>query len=233
MFDFLPSSKLKATRHDYIRSLKPPFATELYHYDHGNFMGKLWWIWRVSEDPIDSDSSKSTRIIYGILQSIPVFHTRAMKKAFIERYELLTGCSSTVLAEIYEHLTGDAAAAACKVSKVVRVRLKLALEAQEPDILYDLRALNEGKPEKYAQFWEAAQKFIESSALRAVDSRRHGIVCHLAMAFSAGDFLRQAANQLPQGVPVPSESWVRLQFWPKTHIQQQQLSTPASCQCAT
>ena len=125
MFDFLPSSKLKATRHDYIRSLKLPFATELYHYDHGNFMGKLWWIWRVSEDPIDSDSSKSTRIIYGILQSIPVFHTRAMKKAFIERYELLTGCSSTVLAEIYEHLTGDAAAAACKVSKVVRVRLKL------------------------------------------------------------------------------------------------------------
>lgn len=213
LLDFVPKDKQK--RYEYIHSVKLPFAVELYHYDHGNFLGKLWWIWRVPEDPIDSDNNKATRIINGIIKSIPVFHTRAMRRAFIDRYELITGLSPTLLSEMYEHLTGDASAAPSKISKDVRIRLKIALESQDPELLYDLRCMNQGKPAKYDQFWEAAQQFIESSALQAVDSRRHGQVCHLATAISARDFLEQVAKMLPDGVAVPCESWLRLQFWPK------------------
>ena len=76
--------------------------------------------------------------------------------------------------------------------------MRCTLEAHGPDIVDDLREINKGRLEKYSIFWEAVQRFIEASALQAVDSRRHGSACHLAMAFSASDFLRQVAECLPE-----------------------------------
>ena len=116
---------------------------------------------------------------------------------------------------MYEHLTGDSSALPSKILKDVRIRLKIALDSQDPDLLYDLHCLNQGRPAKYDLFWEAAKQFLESAALQAVDSKRHGRVCHLATAISARDFLDQVSKSLPDGTPVPSESWLHLQFWPK------------------
>ena len=52
------------------------------------------------------------------------------------------------------------------------------IQLQNPDILPDLRHLNQGRPEKYA-FWEACKKFIEECS--AVDES-HGQATHLACA---------------------------------------------------
>ena len=39
---------------------------------------------------------------------------------------------------------------------------------------------------------------------------------HLARAISIRDFISQVKSLCPQGTPIPSEEWLRLQFWPKT-----------------
>ena len=48
-----------------------------------------------------------------------------------------------------------------------------------------------------------------------VDERRHGEVVHLAKALSTRDLLNEVSKQCPEGVPIPSKQWLRLQFWPK------------------
>ncbi len=50
---------------------------------------------------------------------------------------------------------------------------------------------------------------------KAVDDRRHGPdVAHLPIAISISDLIKKVAEKLPCGTPVPSEQWVRFQFWP-------------------
>lgn len=56
---------------------------------------------------------------------------------------------------------------------------------------------------------------ISESVGQAVDDCRHQRVTHLATAISVSDFIAQVAKRCPVGTPIPSEAWVRLQFWPK------------------
>ena len=54
-----------------------------------------------------------------------------------------------------------------------------------------------------------------------MNDRRHDNVTnngesavHLAMAMSARDLHEQVKKQCPEGTPIPSIQWLRLQFWP-------------------
>ena len=47
-----------------------------------------------------------------------------------------------------------------------------------------------------------------------MDDRRHGEVTYLPLAISISDLIRQIKEKLPERTKCPSESWVRLQFWP-------------------
>ena len=87
------------------------------------------------------------------------------------------------------------------------------IDMQDPDVVDDLRHHNRGQVPKYDQFWEQCRKYLEEST--TVDERRHDEVVHLAKAISARDLLEQVAAMCPEGTPVPSEQWLRLQFWPK------------------
>ena len=78
----------------------------------------------------------------------------------------------------------------------------------------DLRSVNPGRPKKYAAFWDGVASLLNENALQAVDSRRHGTVCHLAVAFSVSDLCNQVVSRNP-GIEVPSIEWIRLQFWPR------------------
>ena len=89
------------------------------------------------------------------------------------------------------------------------------IEMEDPDIVVDLRVHNEGRKEIYDAFWRECQKFLEESVGTAVDDRRHCLVTHLAHAISARDLLEQVKARCPEGIPVPSVSWLSLQFWPK------------------
>ena len=94
-------------------------------------------------------------------------------------------------------------------------RIRLIIDSQDPDIVDDLRHHNKGRPTKYDYFWEECRKYLEEEVETAVDERRHGSATHLAKAFSTRDLLSSVAKRCPDDTPLPSEQWLRLQFWPK------------------
>ena len=81
---------------------------------------------------------------------------------------------------------------------------------QDPD---DLRHHNHGRESIYDPFWEECRKYLQEET--AVDDRRHDEILHLAKAISVRDLLEQVKAKCPEGIPIPSEQWLRLQFWPK------------------
>ena len=64
-------------------------------------------------------------------------------------------------------------------------------------------------------FWTECQKFLDEVGTPVYD-RRHGSVMHLAKAILVQDLCEQVQAKCPQKPLIPSESWIHLQFWPKT-----------------
>ena len=212
--DHAPGDRFK--RFTFVHELELPFPFEIYAYHQGGSLGTLWWMWRAPNDPLETDMTASVRRVQEINKAIPMYSTRAMRREFTQRFQLVAGASKTVLNEMYRFVSGDMSASPQSVSTAVRSRLLFALDAQDPGLIYDLRHLNAGRPSTYDAFWDACKAFIEDQALQAVDSRRHGKVTHMAVAVSTRDFIAQVSKRLPaeEQSNVPSESWVRLQFWP-------------------
>lgn len=83
-----------------------------------------------------------------------------------------------------------------------------------PDILMDLRHRNMNGSDKYGVFWAECRKFLDECT--AVQERRHNSVCtYMAKAISVRDLIEQVSKLCPDGTPIPSAQWVRLQFHPK------------------
>ena len=211
--DFAPTDR--RGRYHYMHGLRMPFAVEVFQYEHGNNLATLSLVWRAPSEPSESNNNETCKIIDWFRSDIPVYHTRAMRRQFVHRYSLLTSLSPAMLTEIYQHLTSGASAMPTKVSQDLQTRLRLALDSQDPDLVYDLRTLNEGRRAKYDDFWKAADAFINRQALAAVEDRHHGLGCHMALALSIPDYVAQVAKTIPPGSPIPTPSWVRLQFYPK------------------
>ena len=86
----------------------------------------------------------------------------------------------------------------------------MILEMEDADIVVDLRYLNSGRRTRYHVFWIECKKVLDRSP---VDDRS---VTHLAIAISVRDIREQVQAKCPNRTPIPSESWIHLQFWPKT-----------------
>ncbi len=56
------------------------------------------------------------------------------------------------------------------------------LDSQDSEVVYDKRDVNPGTPQMFEPFWLAVKSLINDKALAAVDCRRHGTVCHFALA---------------------------------------------------
>ena len=65
-------------------------------------------------------------------------------------------------------------------------------------------------------YWGACQKFLQEGIGAAVDDIRHQTVTHMAVDVLATDLLEQVKRRCPDNTNIPSVSWLRLQFWPKT-----------------
>ena len=87
---------------------------------------------------------------------------------------------------------------------------------EDVDIVMDMRALNGGHGSQYDVFWNECDKFLNEELSTAVDDRRHGLITHLSRAISIRDFIEQVKQRCPENTLIPSNEWVRLQFWPKT-----------------
>ena len=136
------------------------------------------------------------------------------------RYHLLANTSKSLLLDMYHFLTGDKTSGT--ISPGVQERLKIMIDSQDPDITFDLRHLNSGRPEHFEEFWSAGRGLINENALKAVDSRRHGLICHMALAVSVRD-LRDTVLAKHPGIAAPSLEWLRLQFCPQNEFKKSAL----------
>lgn len=203
--------------YEYFHELQLLTSIQLYHYSSGNYLGSLWFAWNVPSDTSEWDSSQQKAVIDKGEKEMTQYHTRSMRHQFVNRFSMVSTSSPAVMREMYQWLTGDVAAARDSVSTKVQQRLKLVLDTQDADLVFDLRHLNEGRTPKYDAFWDAVKRFINEHSLAAVDDRRHGTECHLAIAMSVRDLIEQVQKKNPD-IPVPSQSWVSLQFAPKNRF---------------
>ena len=90
------------------------------------------------------------------------------------------------------------------------------VDMEDPDLTVDLRELHSGKQSKFDVFWTECEKFLQENVGLAVDERRHSQVTHIASALSVRDLQQQVSARCPPSTPIPSLSWLSLQFWPKS-----------------
>ncbi|XP_060582454.1 uncharacterized protein LOC132738865 [Ruditapes philippinarum] len=211
-------------RHEYIKNLVMPVKCIKYTYSGAK--EHLTFLWRVETQ--DSESvvlSKNMNIVTNIKKSLPVDHTKAMRREFLSLFGRKIDSRAGFLREAYRRLTGDCRASINAATNEVDKRIADILEHDDPDLICDLR-VNNGRPEQYDEFLWQCQKHIISSLETAVDDRRHDkvlkggddIVTHFADAFSVSDFYEQVKLKCPANTPVASKQWLKLQFWPRnTH----------------
>ena len=189
---------------------------------------------------------RSQSEIEHIKNMLPVFKTRAMRRAAFRRFERLTPkLSSVAFNYMYKELTGDQSAATNIDQAEIEKRVKMIVDME------DLRHLKSGRKGIYDVFLARVLKVYSRGCLpscrRLQTSRGNkpgycnfnsrldiaGTVDKLNYVYvlpsisgliyveksinkSIAHFSPlQVSKQCPKGTPIPSVSWVRLQFWPK------------------
>ena len=222
-YDFLvveevcPSEPRK--KYEYLEKLKSGLSNvcvAMLTYTHGNNVGNVHFVWKVPDYSSDA-FSQSLRTIEKAKEFIPVFHTRSMRNALMAKYgRVAPTMKKCIMRKWYRDLTGDTSGASNTHEAEIDERVRLIFEMEDPTVVLDLRALNTGAKTQYDSFWEECQKFLDEG-MTSVDDRRHCQVTHLAKAISVQDLREQVKARCPEGIKIPSESWLRLQFWPKSH----------------
>jgi hypothetical protein len=212
-----PDAKRK---YDYAKGLVVPCKCVRYTYTGSR--NHLHFLWRIPTDSTESETlSQSLKVRDELKTSFPLYHSRPMRQEFIHLFGKMTHSRPAFLREGYRRLTGDCSASANITEREVDERVTQLLEDEDPDLIWDLRINNEGRPEKYVTFLEFSRKYIGSHIDAAVDDRHHDavvggdVVTHLATAMSVRDLHEEVAKQCPEGTSIPSIQWLRLQFWPR------------------
>ncbi|GES91916.1 uncharacterized protein LOC111136195 [Rhizophagus clarus] len=216
---FCPNERMRRCR--FIEKLKNAFLFKVgkYTYHHGNIQNSVY-LWRIDNNSNEEELvNKHYKIRNNLKQTIQIYHTRAMRKEFIDTVELCIGkVEKARIRYIYSTWLEDSSASVNLVTQNIDDRVLLIFELGDPELITDLREINEGRIFKYDLFWEYALKYLEGIAqesILAVDERRHDIFQHLAVAISIRDFQNQVLKICPLNIPTPSLQWIRLQFWPK------------------
>ena len=106
-------------------------------------------------------------------------------------------------------------------------------DSDDMDFVLDMRRMgNHANSTKFDSFFKATRDLLEQEGFIAVDDRRHGTVSHLAASlgrpatqtnghappFISIRHLKEkvlSLPNLPENIPVPSDSTLYLSFWPK------------------
>jgi hypothetical protein len=126
--DFAPSDRRQ--RYSYIKEVEKGLliSTVFLTYSPGGSAVNHHFIWRVPDsfdvDAAISENPENQQVIDAIKRELPVYHTRAMRRQFVDMYgKLMKGTSPYLLRDIYKELAGDASAA-CNVVKWTRDYVK-------------------------------------------------------------------------------------------------------------
>ena len=216
--EFAPHDRRR--RLEYLNGLV--FPSKCVRYSYTALHNHLHFMWKLeTKDDEGVRQQKNDRIRDNLKSQFPVYHSRAMRRDFISSFGRTTGVKSGILRKAYRRLMGDVAAAQNLSEAEVDSRIQQVLDYEDPELLWDLRVNNTGRPEEYSVFLQKCQEYIQGKIETAVDDRRHDnvtdngeTVVHLAMAMSARDLHAQVKEECAEGTPIPSIQWLRLQFWP-------------------
>ena len=175
-------------------------------------MGNYHFIWRAPEHVyIEACSSENIRLVENIKKEIPIFHTRLMKQEFYNLYGLISPKTKPFL--LRNSLTGDSSAARTTSEAEIDKRAAEALSMEDVDIVIDLRELNTNGKDKFEVFWEQCACYLSSCT--SVHERRHDSISYMAKAISIRDLIEEVSKLCPADAPIPSQSWVQLNFCPR------------------
>ncbi|CAJ0895890.1 20155_t:CDS:2, partial [Entrophospora sp. SA101] len=208
----------------YFQNICTDTSFTMYRYYHGNYLGTLNFVWKISQIN-EHDKNKETRNISKIYEEIPIYFTRQMKKSVINKYSLLIKASSSVMKVLYQDLTGDVSKPNDEQSKDIQERIKLMLDTQDPDIMIDLRKTIGERSTKFDIFWDEMEDYFNENS-PSVHERRYTTTLYMPIAMSVNDLLQTILERLrnkyngdiPPEIEIPSNEWVRLQFWPKSEF---------------
>lgn len=216
----LHSDYFSLGRFDYFKGLVVPVKCAKFTYTGAK--EHLMFIWKIPNDMSESNvMSKNMEVACELRKKLPVYHTRSMRREFLSLFGSAISNKSSFLREAYRRLTGDQSASLTFSQSEVDARISEILDNEDTDLVCDLRLNNSGQPEKYNIFLSECPKYINEKLEFSVDERRHDkmdkgeVITHLADAFSVRDLYEQVKAKLPDNTPVPSEQWLRWQFWPR------------------
>lgn len=113
-------------------------------------------------------------------------------------------------------LTGDISASTNALQAEVDSRIKQLIDLEDPNVVSDLKTLNSSTERaKFDRFWQECVAVLSEDFGVAVDDRQHTEVTFLATALSVKDPWERVSTRLPEGTALPSQEWLRLQFWLK------------------
>ena len=182
-----------------MNGMQVSFPIMAYKYAYGNHLGTLIYAWRI---PVSEsvDSAVVSRVFSQLCSEQKFYSTRAMRKEFMSQYSRIAKVPKMLLRNIYRSLLNDEAASSSATEAKIDERVAQAvISINDPDIILDLRKAN-GNPKSttFDTFWQEVQAHLDDITL-AVDEQ---IIERLHKAY-------------PEVMPaVPSEEWIRLQFWP-------------------
>ena len=205
--------KVKRDRRKWYAELKMPYPIAKFTYSFGNFLGILVVIWKLPTKAEDRDKNLDIKIINDIHAEIPIYSTRAMRKDFLDVYTN-TKIKPAVLRSMYEVLTGyhSPATNSCQSEVDERV-VEFLLNSDDTQLVWDLRKKGGNhKDTSFDSFWDELKKLLDEET--ATHERRHSQLTYLPFAVSVADLREKVLSRLPDGTPAPTESWIRLQFYP-------------------
>ena len=202
------------SRQHWLEKLKLSFPVDLYAYHHGNYMGNVNFIWKLPQELNKRSDDALIKAFTKVREVAKVYGTRQMVKELMEPYRKVNPIKPSLLRHMIEFMHPNMSVpteceAQFKVNERVAVFL---LEADDPDLVMDLRANNGRiKDGRFDPFWEELDSYLTEQS--AVHERRQSNL-YLPFAISVRDLTEIIKSRLPDGTPVPSESLIRLQFWP-------------------
>jgi hypothetical protein len=207
--DLAPKDKRK--RYLFIQELEKGLSSPFFFftYTHQSNVGNYHFIWKAPKYvSVEACSSENVQLVEEIKNEIPVFHTRMMRQEFYDMYGRISPKTKPyILRSIYNSLTGDCSAARTTSEEEINQHAAETLSMEDPDILVDLRKLNNNGKDNFDVFWNYCASYLLSCT--SVHERRHDNVTFMAKAISIRDLIEQVSKL------ILSQSWVMLNFCPR------------------
>ncbi|CAB5368674.1 unnamed protein product [Rhizophagus irregularis] len=156
---------LRKQRFRFVEKLKVafPFKVGKYTYHHGNIQNSVY-VWRIGINVNEQDMiNKHYTIRNNLKQTLQVYHTRAMRKEFLDTVELYIGkVEKARMRYIYSVWLQDSAASINSETQDIDDRVEVMFELGDPDLITDFCEINEATEEEIKDLWESLLEIEDS-----------------------------------------------------------------------